>query len=155
MDIYMTVGLGSFGKSTYCKKNFREEDIIAVDKLTGKNQFTIEHLLQYRELIIKATKEKKEEIVLDFSHDEINERKNILSIIENKELYNLHILVFYPTFKTYLKFHSLRTNRQITEKEKKKMQKLYDNFTIPSDEDFKQFGFKTINIYLITFDENT
>ena len=44
------------------------------------------------------------------------------------------------------------TAKETSNQEKKKMQKLYDNFTIPSEEEFKQFGFKKINIYLITFD---
>ena len=60
MNIYMTVGLGSFGKSTYCNKFFNKEDIISMDKIVGKDSITLDYYNEYIKLINNYTIKKKQ-----------------------------------------------------------------------------------------------
>lgn len=141
IDLIMLCGQGSVGKSTYAKSNYPEQSIVSVDAIVGRDKYNSSYEKLYIDAIQQKLDAKEKTIVLDFSHDGIISRKTVLSQLNIPNNVNFTTISLRPGAEQIIYNQEKRQKYSLTKSEKKKIIKVYNNFTYPTEEEFKDYGF--------------
>ena len=149
INLIMLCGQGSVGKSTYAKNNFQKSYIVSMDAIVKKNDFNSNFKEQYINLIQQKINAKEDTIVLDFSHDGILSRKSILSKLKLSNDIIFTTIALRPGVEQIIYNQEKRQKHPLTDNEKERIIKIYNNFEYPTEEEFKDYGFYKINNFVV------
>lgn len=149
IELIMLCGQGSSGKSTYAKQNFSKDCIVSMDAIVGQQKYNPIFKKQYIDLIQGKLNNKEKIIVLDFAHDSINSRRDILSKLNIPENVNFTTISLRPSIRQIILNDEKRKHRRLTQNEIENIEKIYNHFICPTEEEFKEYNFCQINNIVI------
>lgn len=149
IELIMLCGQGSSGKSTYAKQNFPKDCIVSIDAIVGQRKYNPSFKKQYIDLIQQKLDNQEKIIVLDFSHDNVESRKEILSKLNIPENVNFTTISLRPSTQQVILNDEKRKNRFLTENEKTVIKKIYNCFTYPTKKEFEKYNFHQVNTIVI------
>lgn len=146
--IIMLSGQGSSGKTTFWETYLQNKKIISMDNIANKesnwekclNEFFIQ-IQQYTNSAIK------EDIVLDYSHDVIDTRRESIKYIMTPSNYNFIIIHLSLDFD--LLVENDKHKRQVdslSEEHINRIKNIYEAYQQPTLEEFKQYNFISTTI---------
>jgi hypothetical protein len=152
----MLCGQGSSGKSTfgsYLHNNLNriKVNFIQVDRIVGTSELTSQHIDEYI-YQLQDSIDKDISLIADFSHDSANSRAAILNrlILSNNK--NIHFITvsIRPAFDTLIAQDVKRRNITINKEYLKQMDKIYNHFEFPTNEEFNNYDFLSISHFIVT-----
>lgn len=154
MNLYMICGIGSSGKSTlanFLSKTLSSSKLLKVDDyMRIYNNLSISYYYWIQDIKKTTIENNEDNLIIDFSLDSIKSRRRVLDEIYNFEDINLICIFLNPEANIILKHYSQRNpNFILTDDKKIKIQKLVNHVQLPTENEFKDYNFKSIKIIVL------
>lgn len=151
MNLIMLCGQGSSGKSTFgaelIKKLNSTSKLIRMDNVDDTLPFS-ERMTVYLSNIQAAYDNKVENIIMDLAHDSIEFRNTVLSSLNFDNKYdsiNFFAVSLRPEFEKIVEWEIKRKGYdELPKNQYFLMEKYYNRFQYPTEQEFKKFNFDTI-----------